>query len=189
MPELLDRRRAAVVLIDVQEKLAGVMEDRDEVVAAAVMLVRAAGELDVPVVVTRQYPKGLGDTVPELVEAFGRLPEGLFVGPLDKTAFCCGGERTFADAWDGLGRDQALVCGMETHICVTQTALWLADRATVQVVADASCSRTERDERTALDRLRHSGVAVTTVEAALYELLERAGTPEFKAVLSLVKGS
>lgn len=179
---LIRREDAVLVLIDLQERLAATMAHRAEVVAHALFLARAAEILGVPVMVTRQYPKGLGEVVPELA-AVGRPAE-----PIDKTAFDCTRDRGFAERLAGLGRRQVLLGGMEAHICVAQTALGLLGEGHEPVVIeDAACSRHERDSAVAIQRLRSAGVIVTTAEAAVYELLREAGTPEFKAILELVK--
>jgi isochorismate hydrolase len=185
-PGSIDRPHAVLVVIDIQDRLADVMARRDEVVRTARFLMRAADVLDIPVVVTRQYPKGLGDTVGELLETQESLTGSVEV--VDKTCFCCGEEVAFTSALEATGRDQVVIVGMETHICVTQTALSLAGEGrSVHVAADGVCSRRDLDHETALARLGHAGVVVTTAESVVYEALGRAGTPEFKAVLGLVK--
>lgn len=179
---LLDRDSAVVVLIDIQSRLADVMPRRDAVVSAAGLLARVARILGVPMVVTRQYPKGLGDTVPELLDATAGLE------PVDKTTFSCLAEPQFRKRLEQTHRSQVVLTGMEAHICVTQTALDLkAAGYDVHVVADAVCSRRDSDRDAAFERLRTSGVTVTVAESAIYEMLGRAGTPEFKAVLEEVK--
>ncbi|GAV31557.1 amidases related to nicotinamidase [Coriobacteriaceae bacterium EMTCatB1] len=146
------------------------------------MLVQGAGELGVPVIATRQYPQGIGEIVPEIAEALGDART------IDKMSFDCMAEPAFVGALRGFGRRQAVLCGMEAHICVTQTALSMAAAGLEPVVvADAVCSRRDFDRDVALDRLRHHGVEVVTAEQALYEMLGRAGTEEFKRVLAIVK--
>lgn len=173
---------AAFVFVDIQSALADVMERRDAVVGAAALLARAAATLQVPVLVTRQYPRGLGDTVCEIAEAVGEH------SPIDKVTFSCLAEPAFREQLEALGRRQVVLAGMETHICITQTALALLEEGyEVSVVADATCSRRMSDHEVALARLRAAGAQVTVVESVIYEALERAGTPEFRAVLELVK--
>ena len=173
---------AVLVLVDMQDALADVMERRDAVVATAGLLARAAAVLSVPVLVTRQYPRGLGDTVPELREALGDH------APIDKLTFSCLAEPAFAGALRSVARPQIVLAGMETHICVAQTALALRDAGyDVSVVADATCSRRQTDHEVALARLRAADIQVTVAESVVYEALERAGTPGFRAVLELVK--
>lgn len=177
------RRESAVfVLVDMQDRLAATMPRRAEVVSAAVLLARAASILGVPVIVTRQYPQGLGDTVPELSAVTGDLE------PVDKVSFACPAEPSFARRLSELRRPQVVLAGMETHICITQTALaLLAEGYEVHVVADATCSRRDRDHEISLDRLRAAGIVVTTAESVVYEALGEAGSGEFRSVLEAVK--
>lgn len=181
-PDVIDRTTAVVVLIDMQERLAAAMQRRDAVVRASALLGRVADVLGTPVIVTRQYPEGLGDTVEELAVVPGAG------APVDKTVFDCTLEPAFMERLEASGASQVVLTGMETHICVMQTALSLVRSGyRVHVVADAVCSRRDQDRDTALDRLRGAGVTVTTAESVIYEALGRAGTPEFREVLGLVK--
>jgi nicotinamidase-related amidase len=171
---LLDRERTALLVIDVQEgfrpyaSFAGVAE-------SCAKLVQAARILDVPRLVSEQYPKGLGHTAPEV----GLQDEK----PIEKTVFSA----ARADGFDLGERDQAIVCGIETHVCVSQTVHDLLGKGVeVHVPADAVGSRHEIDYERGLERMERAGAVVSTVEAALFELLERAGTPEFKAVQKLI---
>ncbi|PKQ29764.1 MAG: hydrolase [Actinobacteria bacterium HGW-Actinobacteria-10] len=185
-----DRLNAVLVVIDVQARLAGVMAERDAVIQATTRLVRTFGLVGAPLVVTRQYPAGLGETVPEVEEALLELArDGTRVSGVDKMAFCAACDHDFSDALSGTGRRQVVLAGMETHICITQTALTLLVQGyQVQVVADACCSRNANDHAVALDRLRAAGVVVTTSESVMYELVGTAGTDEFKSLLRIVKG-
>jgi len=180
-----------LVVVDVQDRLAAVMQRRDAVVHVAGVLVRAAAILHVPVIVTRQYPKGLGDTVPELIAALdGAAAAGASVTVADKVDFDCMAEPVFREALAATGRTHVALLGMETHICVTQTALALAaDGYMPHVVADAVCSRRDPDHEVALARLRVAAVDVLPSESVIYEALGRAGTREFRAVLEVVKGA
>jgi nicotinamidase-related amidase len=171
---LLERDRAAVLVVDVQEGFRS-YEAFDAVSAACGRLVEGARILGVPVVATAQYPKGLGPVAPEV----GLQDER----PVEKTVFSA----VRADGFDLGGRDQVVVCGIEAHVCVMQTALDLLERgAEVHVVADAVGSRHAQDREVGLHRLDRAGATLTTVEAALLELCERAGTPEFKAVQKVI---
>jgi isochorismate hydrolase len=126
--------------------------------------------------------------VPELEEVLVDLAEkGATVRGLDKTAFCCAAETDFVEELEALGRSQVVIVGMETHICVTQTALALKADYEVHVAADAVCSRTMENHLVALDRLTAAGIVVTTSESVMYEAVGRAGTPEFKSLLEIVK--
>ena len=171
---LLQRDRAALVVIDVQEGFRPYAAF-DGVAASAAKLLAAARILEVPVIVSEQYPKGLGTTAPEI--GLGDEPR------LEKTVFSA----ARAEGFDLEGRSQALVCGIETHVCVSQTVHdLLADGVEVHVPADAVGSRFELDHERGLERMERAGAVVSSVEAALFELLERAGTPEFKAVQKLI---
>lgn len=178
----LVREDVVVVVVDVQERLAAVMPRRDETVAAVRALVLGAQELGVPVIASRQYPRGLGQVVPEIAELLADVPV------IDKMEFNCMAEPAFMRTFHALGRRRPLLCGMEAHICVAQTALSMVlDGLRPVVVADAVCSRRDFDRDVAFNRLRQHGVELTTVEQVLYELLARAGTEEFRRVLEIVK--
>ena len=178
----LDRESAVLLVIDIQERLAVAMAEREKVVANAGHLIAAAKLLGVPVVHTEQYPKGLGPTVPELRAALEPA------APVEKLTFDCCGEPTFAPALAATGRSTVVVCGMETHICVLQTVLGLlAQGRVVHVAADAVCSRDAENWRTALEFMRDAGAVVTCTETVMFQLLVRAGTPEFKAIQTRIK--
>jgi nicotinamidase-related amidase len=171
---LLARDRTALVVVDVQEgfrpyaAFAGVA-------GSCAKLVQAARILGVRTLVSEQYPKGLGQTAPEV----GLQDET----PIEKTVFSA----ARADGFDLGGAEQAIVCGIETHVCVSQTVHdLLEDGIEVHVPADAVGSRHDIDYQRGLERMERAGAVVSTVEAALFELLERAGTPEFKAVQKLI---
>jgi nicotinamidase-related amidase len=175
----LDPDRTTLVVIDVQEAFRKALPSFDAVAARAAVLVRGADAIGVPIVVTEQYPKGLGATVPEIADS---LPTG--VQALEKVKFSAAG----AEGFDLDDRDQALVCGIEAHVCVAQTALDLiAQGSEVHVAADAVGSRTDADRDTGLARLERAGAEVTTVEMALFELLGSADAPAFKEVQGIVK--
>lgn len=181
-PMLLDAQRSALVVVDVQERLAPAMDGGAAVEARCSVLMRAAARLDVPVVVSEQYPKGLGPTVPALAAL---TPPGAVIA---KTAFSCMGEPAFAARISALGRDQFIVCGIEAHVCVLQTALALAAAGQqVAVVEDAVGSRRPSDKAAALRRLDRAGVTIVTSEMAVFEWLGRAGTPAFKDLSALIR--
>jgi nicotinamidase-related amidase len=174
----LDPRRAALVVIDVQEAFRKSMPDFDDVARGAATLVRGANAVGIPIVVTEQYPKGLGDTVPEVAE---HLPAG--VEPIDKVCFSA----AEAEGFDLGGRDQALVCGLETHVCVSQTVLDLLDQGVeVHVARDAVGSRFAENKEVGLHKAERAGAVLTSIETALFELVRRAGTDEFKELQRLV---
>jgi nicotinamidase-related amidase len=171
---MLSRERAALVVVDVQEAFRG-YPTFAEVAAATAKLLQAARLLGVPRLVSEQYPKGLGRTAPEV----GLEEEA----PIEKTVFSA----VRAEQFELDGASQAVVCGIETHVCVLQTVLDLLDRGIeVHVPADAVGSRHALDYERALARLEREGAIVSTVETVLFELLGRAGTPEFKAVQALI---
>jgi nicotinamidase-related amidase len=178
----LRREDAVLVVVDIQERLAAAMAERGRVEENAVRLVRLARLLGVPVLVTEQYPRGLGPTVAPLREHLGGL------APIEKLTFDCCGEPAFLAAVGATGRGTALLAGMEAHVCVLQTALGLLGQgAAVHVVADAVCSRDAANAATGLALVRDAGAVVTCTETAVFQLLGRAGTEEFKAALPLVK--
>jgi nicotinamidase-related amidase len=176
-PGLLDRNRSALVVVDVQEAFRKAIDGFDTVVHNTAVLLQAARLLGVPIVVTEQYPRGLGETVPEVAEHL----EGVL--PLEKVVFSA----ARADGFDLRGREQALVCGIETHVCVSQTVHDLLSRGLeVQVVTDAVSSRTRENRAIGLAKMERAGAVPTSTETACFELLGRAGTDEFKAIQRLV---
>jgi nicotinamidase-related amidase len=172
---LYDRRRAALVVVDVQDGFRS-YDTFADVASAVGRLVEGAKILEVPIIATEQYPKGLGHTAVEV-----GLPDD--ATPVEKSVFSA----VRADGFNLAGRNQVLLCGIEAHVCVLQTALDLLDRGvSVQIVTDAVGSRHPHDREVGLTRLDRAGATMTTVEAALLELCERAGTPEFKAVQKVI---
>lgn len=173
---------AVLVVVDVQERLARVMERRRQVEAAIGVLIRAAKLHDIPIVLTQQYTKGLGPTV----EALSSELEG--IEAVEKIIFSCCGEEPFTRALDALGRRKVILTGMEAHICVFQTAVDLLEMGyTVHLPWDAVCSRNDGNRDAALRTLERAGAVITSSEAAAFQILERAGTPEFKEISSLLK--
>jgi len=171
-----------LVVIDVQGKLAQLMHEKEALFENLRLMIQGAKILDVPILWTEQYPKGLGPTVPEIAEL---LPD---IQPISKTAFSCCREDTFNQAFAELGREQALLVGIETHICVWQTTHdLLASEYDVHVVADAVSSRSLDNKQIALKRMRDVGAEITCVETALFELMRVAEGPRFKEVSKLIK--
>lgn len=169
-------------MVDIQERLAFVMEHRGQVTARTALLVEAAKLMDIPVVSTEQYPRGLGPTVPEVKAV---LPPG---APVEKLSFSCCGEPSFMEALEGTGRKKVVLAGMETHICVLQTALDLLSAGYgVHIPRDAVCSRRKLDWQTGLELAREAGAVVTSAETVLFQLLGRAGTEEFRKISKMVK--
>jgi nicotinamidase-related amidase len=176
----LDRDRTALVVVDVQEAFRKALPDTFDAIAASVAkLVQGAEAMGVPIVVTEQYPQGLGHTVAEVA---GLLPQG--IEPIEKVRFSA----AEADGFDLDGRDQALVCGIETHVCVNQTVLDLLDEGVeVHVAGDAVGSRTDANRELGLHKAERAGAVLTSVETALFELLRGSDAAEFKQVQALVK--
>jgi nicotinamidase-related amidase len=179
---ILDGNNAALLIIDIQERLAVVMDKREMVVRNTLHLVELAKMLNIPVVVTEQYPRGLGRTLPEIQAA---LPTYL---PIEKVSFNCCGEASFNEQIKRLGKKKLIVTGMETHICVLQTSLGLIQECyDVHLVMDAVCSRTKANWRSGLELIRDAGGVLTNTETALFQLLGVAGTPEFKMISNRIK--
>ena len=169
------------MVIDMQERLVPAMQAPARTIRNTRTLIAAAEELGIPTLLTEQYPDGLGHTVPEIAGATtGRI--------LPKLHFSCMEDADFAAAFRGLGRRQAVLAGMEAHICVMQTAASLMeDGFEVFVVSDATASRTLESEQACLDRLGACGAGIVTTEMVVFEWLGRAGTPAFRKILALVK--
>jgi len=178
----LQREKTAVLVIDIQERLTAAMdpEKLTPMVQRSRALVEGGRALGLPVIVTEQYPKGLGPTVDTLKAVLADA-----WSPVEKTQFSCALPQVLERLQ---GRTQVLLCGMETHVCVFQTARDLCERGLVPYLcADALLSRREEDRFWGLERARDVGAVVTTVEGALFDLLGCAGTPEFKKVSALVR--
>lgn len=179
---LIRAEESALLVIDMQERLVPAMQAPARTIRNTRRLIAAAREMDVPVLLTEQYPKGLGSTVREIADVSQGLPV------YEKVHFSCMEDQGFADAFRALGRRQAVIAGMEAHICVMQTAASLMEEGyQVFVVSDATASRTMESERACLERLGALGAGIVTTEMAVYEWLGKAGTPAFKRMLELVK--
>ncbi|HEY9198847.1 MAG TPA: hydrolase [Gammaproteobacteria bacterium] len=182
---LCRRESSALLIVDMQTRLAAAMpaEARERVLRNTGILIETARTLGVPLVQTEQYPRGLGPTEPELAQRLeGRAQR------LEKTAFSCCAAEGFDAAACADGRTQWILCGMEAHVCVLQTAFDLHARGLeVFVVEDAVCSRTDANHANALARLRQAGVVVSNTESVLFEWLRDAGDPQFKALSALIR--
>jgi len=179
-PQLMSAGDTGLLVVDVQEKLIPLIADHARIVWNCRRLLDGAAALGLPALGTEQYPRGLGSTVAELAERLGELPE--------KAIFSSCGARGILDQLKGQQRSKVLLCGIEAHVCVAQTALDLqAEGYEVYLAVDAIGSRTPLDKEITLRRLESSGVTLTTTEAALFEWCEQAGTPEFKQISALVK--
>jgi nicotinamidase-related amidase len=178
----LRRARAGLVVVDVQERLLPAIFEKERVVQNSVRLIQGAAILHLPIFATEQYRKGLGATVPEVAGAIAGF------APWEKLAFSACGADGFVSALRKQKVSEVILCGIEAHVCVTQTCLDLLEKGfRVFVVADAVSSRTAENYRLGLDRMSAAGAVIVSTEMVLFELLERAGTAEFKEVLRLVK--
>lgn len=178
----LDQQAAALVVIDIQEKLAAVMKHKEQVVGNCLHLIELARILQIPILLTEQYPKGLGTTLPEIQEV---LPD---YAPFEKTAFDCCREVGFLEKVASMGRKKLLLTGMETHVCVLQTAVGLMKEGyAVQVVQDAVCSRSKKNFKTGIEFMRNAGAVITGTETVLFQILERAGTEPFKIISKRIR--
>ena len=178
----LDKNNTALVIIDIQERLAAVMKMKDAVVNNCLHLIELAKMLDIPIVLTEQYPKGIGQTEEPIRKA---LPE---YRPIEKLTFSCCEEPSFPDAIRKLNKKTLIVTGMETHICILQTSIGLLREGfNVHLVKDAVCSRTKENWKIACEFMRDAGAVITCTETVLFQLLQIAGTEEFKTISKRIK--
>ena len=172
----------AMVLVDVQGALAQIMFERGRLMANLVKLVKGMKLLDVPVIWVEQNPRHLGPTVPELATLFTDI------GPISKMSFSCCGSNEFVKTLNALKRTQIVVAGIETHVCIYQTARDLVRLdCEVEVVGDATSSRAPECHDLGLGRIRQCNIAVTTAETILLEMLRTADAPQFKEMLRVIK--
>jgi len=178
----LVRAKAALVVIDIQERLLPMIFESERVVRNAVRLIKGARALGIPVLVTEQYKKGLGATTAAVAAEIADLPL------MEKMAFSACGAAGFEKALKAKKISDVILCGIEAHVCVSQTCIDLLDKGfRVFVVVDAMSSRTTDNHFIAVERMRDAGGVVASTEMVLFELLEKAGTDEFKQILALVK--
>jgi nicotinamidase-related amidase len=181
----LEPDQCALIVVDIQEKLLPPIWEKDRLIRNAQLLTRLAGILKIPALVTTQYAKGLGKTVPEIAQLLPGSPT------IDKLMFSCFGSEAFCGLLKRLPgqRTTVLLCGMETHICVMQTALGaLREGYLVHVAADAVSSRTQLNWRLGLNRIQAAGAILSSTEMMIYELLRQSGAPAFKELLPFLKG-
>jgi nicotinamidase-related amidase len=181
---LLEAEQCSLLVIDIQEKLLPPIFQKEQLIRNAQLLIRSAGILKIPALVSTQYAKGLGHTVPEI--------SSLVAGtePIDKTLFSCFGSDLFCSALKRLPgqRNTLLLCGMESHICVMQTALGaLREGYLVHVASDAVSSRTEWNWKIGLDRMRAAGAVISSTEMMIYELMRSSSSTAFKELLPYLK--
>lgn len=179
---ILAKTDALLLIVDIQEKLASAMKKRSKIVANCQHLIEAARLLDIPILLTEQYPKGLGHTVPEIKEV---LPS---CDPVEKTTFDCCMDDHFMAKLSAEKRQTIILTGMEAHICVLQTCLTLIKQGyDVHVVRDGVCSRTKDNFLAGLEFMRDAGAVISCTETVLFQLLEKAGTEEFKTIAKRIK--
>ena len=173
---LIDQQRSALLVVDIQERLMPAIHDGEQLVQQAVWLTRLAGMMAVPMIVSEQYPRGLGTTLSELRE---QTSEARYV---EKLCFSAAAEQTLVGtALDE--RDQVVICGAETHVCVLQTALELQQGGKqVFIVEEAVGSRSPHNKQLALERMRQAGISIVSGEMVAFEWLRRAGTEQFRQV-------
>jgi nicotinamidase-related amidase len=178
----INQQDVALVIIDIQDKLAAVMKNKAEAVSNCLHLIELAKLFQIPILLTEQYPQGLGPTLPEIREA---LPS---YAPFEKLSFNCCQEKGFPERVASMGKKKLLLTGMEMHVCVLQTGLGLMKEGyTVHVVRDAVCSRTEKNLKTGIEFLRSAGAVITSTETALFQVLQKSGTQAFKIISSRIK--
>ena len=182
-PNLLHIDRALLVVMDMQEPFLRNIFERERVVKNVCAMMQGARTLRLPIIATTQYAERMGDVAPEIKNLLPPLQHAF-----DKMTFSAYSAPAFASETQRCGRKQAIICGVESHICVSQTAHDLAASGfQVHVVTDAVSSRSEMNWKLGLDKMRQGGVLLTSVEAALYEMLHEAGTPEFRDILRIIK--
>lgn len=179
---MLDLHNCSLTVIDVQGKLAQLMHDKETLFKNIGILIQAARLLDIPILWCQQVPDALGPTLPEIAELLSDCE------PIDKSSFSCWRSEQFRSVLSSASCRQTILCGIETHVCVYQTAMDLArEHYEVTVVADAVSSRTPENKRIALGRMSRAGVRISTTEMVLFELLKTADHPKFKQIAKLIK--
>jgi nicotinamidase-related amidase len=180
---LLRAEDAILIVVDMQEPFLMKIWEKESVIQNTVRLIKAASILRLPIVPTLQYERKMGGLIPQVASAIPKQ----FV-PFDKLSFSAVGDAAFLSEVQRAGRKQALLCGVETHICIHQTAQDLIKLGlAVHIAADAVSSRAQSNWEIGIRRMEQSGVIISSTEMAIYEMLEEAGTPEFKQILELIK--
>nr|MDO8080513.1 hydrolase [Candidatus Freyarchaeota archaeon] len=179
---LLTRENTTLLIIDVQEKLYAVMQNKEKMAENILKLIDFAKIVRLPIILTEQYPKGLGRTIKQIKD---KIPE---IMPIEKTAFSCFGGKGFKEQLEKNKISTLIITGIESHVCVNQTALEARDYdIRVCVISDAISSRTLENWQVGLERMRDNGVIISSTEMLIYELLKDAQTREFKESQSLLK--
>lgn len=181
-PNLLRKNDTLLVIVDIQTKLLNVMFERERLILSCSKLIQAAKLLEIPIIITEQYPEGMGPTDPRIIE----LLQDTEV--IAKMSFSCCAVEDFNQKIANFGKKQIVMIGIEAHICILQTVHDLLHQGyLVYVPYDAVSSRKEGDYKNALGRMRQAGAVIGSVESAIFELLERAGTPIFRQISKLIK--
>jgi nicotinamidase-related amidase len=177
-----DPNHSIGLVIDIQERLFPHIHEHDAMAQRASVLIRGLRILSVPMLVTQQYTKGLGPTVAPIVEALGEYE------PIEKMTFSAIASSECEGRLLASGRHNVIICGIEAHVCVLQTVLDLrVTGQNVYVIEDAISSRSANDKAVAMQRMREAGAVITTTESVLFQLLQTAESPSFKAISALVK--
>lgn len=177
-----DKNESILLIVDIQERLTATMGMKDEVVNNCLHLIDLAKMQKIPVLLTEQYPKGLGQTVSEIRDALSVYQ------PVEKLTFSCCGEPAFMNKLKALNRKTILLAGMETHVCILQTCVDLLEEGfNVHLIKDAVCSRTKENWTTGTELMRDAGAIVTCTETVLFQLLKVAGTEEFRAISKRIR--
>ncbi|MBN2042226.1 MAG: hydrolase [Candidatus Aenigmarchaeota archaeon] len=179
---ILDRNKCALIVIDIQDRFKPVIHEMKRVIDNTEKLIKACQVLRIPIVVTEQYPKGLGNTLPEIFELIPHAEA------IEKTNFDCFGERKFGERIKNLGITDLILAGIESHVCILKTALTarLHDY-NVHVVTDAVSSRKSHDHATAIERMKQNGCFMATTEMIIFQLLEKSDQIEFSEIREIVK--
>jgi nicotinamidase-related amidase len=179
---MLDIQKSCLVVVDVQGKLAQLMYEKQVLFKNIQILIEAAKILNIPILWSQQCPDALGPTIPEIAQLITDSE------PIDKSSFSCCGAEQFNIRLNELKRQQILLCGIETHVCIYQTAIDLLRKGfSVDVVADAVSSRTPENKQIAINRMAAEGIKISCTEMALFKLLKTAGHPQFKQIAKLIK--
>ena len=179
---MLNKNSAVLVIVDVQGKLATLMHEKDAFFDKVVKTIKCCQVMEIPIIWNEQLPDKLGSTIDDIKEA---LPD---MNPLEKETFSCCGNSDFITALKETGKDQVLLVGMETHVCVYQTAIDLLDKDfDVHLLADAVSSRTIENKNIALETMKQNGVNITSLEMAVFEMLQVAKGDQFKQVIKIIK--
>jgi nicotinamidase-related amidase len=179
---LIKKEETLGLVIDIQDKLFPHIQENERIKNNSIKLIEGLKILNIPIIVTQQYTSGLGETIADIKARLDSFE------PIEKLSFSCYKEPKFTAKLKESGKKNVIICGIETHICILQTALdMLSNGYTPVIIADCTSSRKVHDKLHALERMRQSGVVVSTYESVLFELLTVAGTDEFKAISKLVK--